>query len=207
MAPPPTTAALACHDCDLLHAARPLAPGEKALCSRCGSLLARGTRDVATRTFAFSSASLILLVVANSFPFMEFQIAGRVQVARLYSGITQLHSDGYDALAGMVLFTSVLAPFVMIAGLLALSAPMLMGKRFGWMVGLGKALGRLKAWSMMEVFLLGAIVSAIKLSDMADIVFGPALYAFVLLILTSTASLVAFDPARFWDYLDGGESA
>ncbi len=198
---------LLCHDCDLVHAHVELERGEKAVCTRCGSLLARGVHEVAARTFSFALASLVLLIVANVFPFMEFKIAGRVQVARITTGVTQLWKDGYPELSCMVAFTSVVAPLVMLVGLLMASGPMLVGHRHPWMRSVGKVIGRLKAWSMMEVFLLGVIVSAIKLSQMADIVFGPALFAFLVLIVTSTAAVAVYDPPTFWDYLDGRDAA
>lgn len=196
---------IACHDCDQLNAAvTGLARGEKALCSRCGGVLARGGHDVLVRSFAFALASLILLAVANTFPFMEFKIAGRVQVAHLYTGVTQLFAEGYWELAGMVLFTSILAPVIVIGGLLGVTAPTFMGLRFRWMISLGKLVSKMKVWSMMEVFLLGVIVSAIKLSAMADIVYGPAMIAFGVLIITSTAALSIFNPKTFWEYMDEG---
>ena len=103
----------------------------------------------------------------------------------------------------MVLFVSLLAPLLLILGLLSLSGSMIAGRRFGWMIFVAKLVARIKAWSMMEVFLLGVIVSAIKLSQMAEIVFGPALFAFAVLILTSTAAVAVYEPSMLWRYLDG----
>lgn len=196
--------AIACHDCDQLSAPVRLAPKEKALCARCGAVLARGGQDVLVRSFALALASLVLLAVANTFPFMEFKIAGRVQVAHFSTGIMELYAQGFWELAAMVLFTAILAPLVVIGGLLGLTAPTLLGMRFGWMIPLGKLVTKLKVWSMMEVFLLGVIVSAIKLSAMADIVYGNGLIAFGVLILTSSAALAVFNPAVFWEYMDRG---
>jgi len=201
---PRAATAIACHDCDQLNTTVQLARREKSVCSRCGSVLDRGGEEILAKTLAYALASLVLLIVANSFPFMEFQIAGRVQVAHLYTGVEQLYAEGYWELAAMVLFTSIVAPLVMICGLLALTIPISMGKRFDWMIRTGKIVTKLKVWSMMEVFLLGVIVSVIKLSAMANIVFGPGLVAFAVLILTSSAAIAVFNPAPFWEYMDEG---
>jgi len=203
---PRATTVTACHDCDQLNTTVQLAPREKSICSRCGNILDRGGKEVLARTLAYALASLVLLIVANSFPFMEFKIAGRVQVAHLYTGVEQLYAEGYWELAAMVLFTSIAAPLVMISGLLALTIPISMGKRFDWMIRLGKIVTKLRVWSMMEVFLLGVIVSVMKLSAMAEIIFGPGLIAFAALILTSSASIAAFNPVPFWEYMDKGRS-
>jgi paraquat-inducible protein A len=55
----------------------------------------------------------------------------------------------------------------------------------------------LRPWGMIEVFLLGVLVAIVKLSGMATIVPGPALWAFMLLTPLLTA-VVSFDPRLFW---------
>jgi paraquat-inducible protein A len=51
---------------------------------------------------------------------------------------------------------------------------------------------------MIEVFLLGVLVAVVKLSSMATVVPGPALWAFVALTVTLTAVL-SFNPGAFWE--------
>ena len=58
--------------------------------------------------------SLVLLLVANAFPFMEFKIGGRVQTAYMITGIETLKDQGYTSLSLIVAFTSLLAPALMI---------------------------------------------------------------------------------------------
>ncbi len=137
---------------------------------------------------------------------MEFEIAGRVQVARLWTGVGQLYTDGYWELALIVFFSSVLAPIALIFSLTAISGAMLRGYRFAWMPLVIKLIARLKTWSMMEIFLLAVGVSTIKLSQIADISFGPSLFAFIGLIFTSSQALVAFEPRVAWAYYDGDEA-
>ena len=199
--------ALVCHDCDQLHEEPSLSSGEVATCTRCGSVLARGKHDVAVRTFAYSIASIFLLALANSFPFMEYEIAGRTQVSRLWTGVLQLQSDGYWELALIVLFSSVLAPTILLVCLSSLTGAMLMGRRFVWMPAAIKLATKIKTWSMLEVFLLAVAVSTIKLSQLADVSQGPSLYAFIGLILTSSLALNAFEPAVVWSYIDGEDPA
>jgi paraquat-inducible protein A len=51
---------------------------------------------------------------------------------------------------------------------------------------------------MMEIFLLGMLVSIVKLSDMASVVPGLALFAFMLLILLLPAATVGIDSKSIW---------
>jgi len=66
---------------------------------------------------------------------------------------------------------------------------------FRWM-------GHVQVWSMAEVFVLGVLVSLVKLADMAEIVPGIALWALGLLIPTLTAAMASLDPDEVWDRLD-----
>ena len=63
-----TSPLIACHECDLLQREVSLAPGETALCRRCGGILYRNAPDSLNRTLAFSLAAAILFVIANIFP-------------------------------------------------------------------------------------------------------------------------------------------
>jgi paraquat-inducible protein A len=64
-----------------------------------------------------------------------------------------------------------------------------------------RAIEVMHPWAMMEVFLLGVIVAYVKLSDLAKLEFGIALFAFVALILIMIAAEVALDPRVVWDRL------
>jgi paraquat-inducible protein A len=60
----------------------------------------------------------------------------------------------------------------------------------------------LQPWAMMEVFLLGVLVAMVKLSSMAEIVVGPALYAFGFLVLVLAGITASLDPRTVWDRLE-----
>jgi paraquat-inducible protein A len=55
---------------------------------------------------------------------------------------------------------------------------------------------------MMEVFMLGILVSLVKLGKMATIVPGLAVYSFGLLIFILAASSAALDPHIIWEKLE-----
>jgi paraquat-inducible protein A len=53
-----------------------------------------------------------------------------------------------------------------------------------------------KPWGMVEVFILGILVSLVKLSHMAQVITGVALWAFAALVVVFAALGNAFDPVR-----------
>jgi paraquat-inducible protein A len=123
-------------------------------------------------------------------------------VNHLATGAYELWRDGFPGLAVLVLLTSVLGPAALACSLLLVCAPLRWDRRPGWIAPLCRMLGRLKPWSMMEVYLLGVIVSVVKLGQMAELVMGPASYAFFALIFTLTAAVGSFDERAVWERLD-----
>jgi len=192
---------VACRDCDSLHRRIPLQRGGVARCHNCNAILYRRGKDVISRTLAFTLASVVFFVVANAFPFMEFEIGGRVQVNRMVTGIEALQDQGFGELGGLVLVTTVIAPAVTILGLVLLLLPIARGRTPRYLPSLCRVIEHVQPWAMLEVYLLGVIVSVIKLSQMADIVIGPACYGFGALILTLTAALGTFDSRVVWERL------
>ncbi len=189
---------VACHDCDLLHHVKPLPVGTTARCTRCGSLLAQNRRDSLDHTLAWTMASLLLFIVANSFPILSFEMGGRVQENELFSGCIELYSQGWWPLAALVFLASVLAPALRIAGLLYVLVPLKLGRPPLKLVPVFRLVEVLEPWSMLEVFMLGVIVAIIKLSALAEVVMSTGLYAFMGLIITSTAAVVVLDPELIW---------
>ncbi len=81
---------IACEFCDLLHRPRPLRPGEKAKCSRCGGVLARRSRNPIEGTLALAISALVLLVLANVFPFLKIGLEGQVRENTIATGVIGL---------------------------------------------------------------------------------------------------------------------
>ena len=65
----------------------------------------------------------------------------------------------------------------------------------------------LRPWAMMEVYLLGVIVAYVKLSDLARLELGIALFAFVGLIVVMIAAEAALEPHEIWRRLGPQASA
>lgn len=195
-------ALIACHDCDLLLRPQRLAAGECACCPRCGAALARGKRDALDRTLALTLAALVCFALANLYPFMTFSFEGRLQENTLMSGVISLARDGLYPLAALIFAASIGVPLVKIAGLLYVLLPLKLGRR-PWNLGLSyRLLEFLHPWGMLEVYMLGVLVAITKLSGMATIALGTAFYAFVALILLTTAASSTMDPRVVWERLE-----
>jgi len=193
---------IACHDCDLLHRRVELPRKGRALCIRCGATLYRSAHYGFDRPLAFALASVVLLVLANAFPFMTFQMGGLLEINHLASGVLELWDQGFWQLAGLVLLATVLAPAIRLLTLIYVCGSLHLGLRPPGLKLALKVADRLHEWAMLDVFLLGAIVAVIKLSDLATVHLDEGLWAFAGLIVTLALANTAFDPHHAWDTLE-----
>ncbi len=187
-----------CHECDLLHRLAPLAPGERALCTRCGAVLYSEPAGGVQRPLALAVAALGLFAIANLFPFLALKLEGRAEENLVVSGVLALWNAGMPELAVLVFLTSIAFPALTLAGLVWLLAPLAAGMRAPGSALVVRALAALGPWTLPGVFMLGALIAFVKLQDLATIVPGVSLYAFVGLLLTATAALASFDVSLVW---------
>lgn len=199
----PDAAMVACHDCDLLHRKQALKTGQKATCSRCGAVLYRQKRESLDRTLTITLAALIFYLLANLYPFMTFKLEGRVQANTMITGVFELTAGGNWVLAGVIGFTSILAPLLHILGLLYVLLP-LKRKRLAWgLASMFRVIEFLRPWAMLEVYLLGVLIALLKLSELATIELGVAFYAFIALMLLTTLAAASLDADLIWESLEG----
>lgn len=192
---------IACHECDLLHRSRPDTEGSTATCQRCGAVLYRHKRNSLDRTLAWAVAGLILFVVCNTHPFLALKKEGLVQETTIISGIKELFHQGMFELSFLVLFTSILAPLLQLSGMIYVLLPLKVN-RIPWkMAVVFRFLQTIQPWSLMEVFMLGILVSVVKLTKTATVVPGIALYSFLALIFVLAATTASFDPRIVWQKL------
>jgi len=197
--PPAGPEIMACHDCGLVHHLLPLPKGGAASCTRCGAVLYRRKADSIDRALMLTLAALILFVIANSFPFLTFKLEGGATTSTLMTGVIQLYEDGMWPLAALVLGATILVPLAKLLASTYVLLPLRLGRRPWGLVQMFRATEIMHPWAMMEVFLLGVIVAYVKLSDLAKLELGIALYAFIALILVMIAAEVALDPREVWD--------
>lgn len=194
---------VACHDCDLLHRLGPLPEGVTARCRRCGGLLRKRTRNGFERTLALALAAAILFAVANAFPFLSFEMRGRVTQTNVVTGIVDLWKGGKPEIAALVALTIEVAPVAQLSLLLYVLGLVRIGRVPPGLPTAFRLLRHATSWSMIEVFMLGIIVAIPKLMGMATIVPGLALWSFVLLMLVLSAAMAAFDPEEVWERVEG----
>jgi len=149
---------------------------------------------------------LILFVLANAFPFLGFKLQAQVHETLLITGVQELYHQGMWILATVVLLTTIIMPAAQMMGLLYVLVPLRLNRLPWKLKQVFRLIQCLRPWAMMEVFMLGILVSIVKLGKMATIVPGIAAFAFMALIFVLAASLAVLDPHAVWERIKIQES-
>lgn len=191
---------VACHDCDLLQRLPPQQAG-RVRCVRCGATLRRYRSNSIERSLVLALTGLLLFVVSNLLPFLQLNAQGRIQESNLISASMTLYQQG-DTLLGVLVFaTTFLFPLLNLLALLYLLIPLHMRKRPHFSVQIFRFLQSTEPWGMLEIFMLATLVAVVKLGDIATVIPGAAMYAFVLLILTLATLGSTLDAELIWQKL------
>ncbi len=189
---------IACHECDLLLRPPELEPGGVARCPRCGATLFKSAHRSQERALAFTVSAIILLMLANFFPIMGLQIGANYVSCTLTSAALMLYREGMQELGILVLITTVIVPTVQMLIMLYVLLPLSLGYLPPRIPDMLRMLNILRPWSMVEVFMLGILVSLTKLAAMATVIPGIALWSFAALMVLMTAAMSSFNPRQIW---------
>lgn len=193
----------ACEDCGYIHHLPKLSAGEQLNCFRCGSCLLKERKDWSRRSLALSLTGLILFGIANVFPFIGLEAAGLHTDSNLISSVYALLQRERWVLASMIFLFIFLIPFVELCCLVYLAISYALGSRVKHYRARGipqimRTVIMIHPWSMLEIFLLGVLVTSIKLGDIAALVPGIGSVAFVLLVLVLVALHMQLNPEHIW---------
>ncbi len=196
MEPVPDT--IVCPGCDAVYTRPTLRPRDVSRCPRCSTELDRHNGEQRRRILPLTIASLLMFAVANGFPIVEIELQGQRSQTTLFGAVIVLGSEGRSLVALLLLATTLLFPLLQLCILTYLLVPLSQQRRPAGFAALVRAMQTLRPWGMIEVFLLGVLVAIIKLSSIATVLPGPALYAFMALTVLLTA-VVSFNPRGFWE--------
>ena len=193
---------VACHDCDVVQHDISLKPGKVAHCICCGATLYRAPVDSLNRSLAFTLAAAIAFILANVYPLLFIQVRGSANHARLIDTVLGLYMQGRPFVASLVLVTTMIVPAATIFCMLYVLIPLhfyTIPRHFKRAFRLALAI---KPWGMIEVFMIGMLVSFAKLSHVADTTPGIGLYSFAILMLALAASSATFEPRDIWNRVE-----
>lgn len=193
-----TTTLVICENCDSVYQRAALRPGEIANCSECGAELYRNRRFDLDVMLALAIAGLIVLVIANAYPLMDVELGGISSEATLWKIILITFDSNVGAIAVISAVTIFFFPLLQIGFYLYVLLPLRLGHVPPAFAGAMHALRQMQPWSMVEVFVLGLLVSVVKLAGVASVTPEIGLWGFGVLTVLLTA-LDSFSLHELWD--------
>ena len=207
---PPDTGTLhglvACEYCDAVYQRAALAPGERALCLRCGGQLYRESARTYRHLLPLVITALILFLISNAFPIVEMDLKGVRTQTTLLGAVQALYADHMSLVAALVFATTILFPLSEMLMMVYLLVPMSGHHMPAGFDRIVRGIRQTRPWGMIEVFMIGVLVTLVKLSSMAQVLPGIALWSFGALVVV-LAAMLSFDPRDLWHYLESPQEA
>jgi len=190
---------IACPECDLLQRAATVPANGVLRCCRCDAELLRNRPDGLERAMALALGAVVLLAVSNLYPIVGLSVSGTLVQTTLTGAVRMLFESGMWPLAMLVLITTIVMPVMQTACMLWVLLPLRLGHK-PWRAALAlRICHQAQSWGMTEVLILGLLVALVKLSHIAAVVPGVALWSFGALMLVLAAANSAFDPHALWE--------
>lgn len=172
------------------------------MCPRCGGLISSRPKQGMQRALAFTIAAIIFLVISLLYPFLSFSSSGVESVMTLTEASFTIYQEDSPFLAAIIFITIIGAPGLLLVALLALTLPIVLDKRAPWLPIVGRAVFTLSEWNMVEVFIIGVIVSLVKIAKLATVVLGLSFWAYIVFTICMVAALSGLDRWQVWHEIE-----
>lgn len=185
-----------CHVCGLVVETDIANDISKYICPRCHAVILRDSNM--KYVFAFSLTSLILMIPSMIFPFLIIQINDSVMSANLFESVIMLSRDGFTAAGVVVLCVSFVFPVIYLMLTAYTAFDSLSHQRLPKAGYAAFIIEKFQSWQMVDVFLVGILVSVVKLVDMADVTLGRGFYSLLGACFFMVCSGIYYDSRYYW---------
>ncbi|MCY4336372.1 MAG: paraquat-inducible protein A [Litoreibacter sp.] len=202
--PTPRDDPIVCPHCDAVYTLKRPSAGQRAVCARCHTPLITPRKKAGLQIIAVSLAVVVLVIAATVFPFLTIKAAG-VQNSVSILDAALAFSDGWLIVlslstAALIIFVPLLRVLLSLYVLIPVVLDRMPAKGSRQAFRLAEAL---RPWSMAEIFAIGCAVALVKITDLADVSFGPAFWMFSALVVLVVAQDSFMCRWSVWKSLEG----
>lgn len=196
---------MACHGCDLLLEDIPVKPDEKLLCPRCGETLKAPKKDSVNRSLALSLTGLILFPFAMFMPVMTLDTMGLENSGNIVDGIITTWLLDHWFVAVILALTSCLFPLAKLTLLFIITLSLKLKRYPDYLRLLMRTYIHFDEWGMLEVYMIGILVTIIKIHHMANIHYDVGFFCFIGILGATLAASAIMDEEEFWNLIENGK--
>lgn len=197
--------AIACRDCGLIQG-KPAIPARHVVeCSRCGRVLITPTVGRVDLPLALAAFALLLMIGAALSPLLTVSTLGAERESGLLGGVRVFTAQGFPELGALVLMCCVVLPFVYLLALVWVLGCMHFGATRRSELGpLYRWVSAIRAWMMLEVFLVGGFIAYTRIQTQATVDIDPGGWCIIAATFATMLALTQLDDHTVWDALPGG---
>lgn len=187
---------LLCRSCDLVVQVPPYRQGYRCVCPQCGSLLRSGHKTSLYNLAVISIASVILLLTSLTLPFMSISSMGISQSMSLTSIFFILRRDWAILLYICILFTF-LCPLILhsiVIGIVFFKLKVTPLLANIYMLS--------HRFCMVDVFILGVLISLVKLVGLAQVSFHVGFYTAIVFAILMVWCCSKGSPYTIWNLIE-----
>ena len=165
-------------------------------------MLYRNATDSIDRTLAYTLSAAVVFMVANVYPIFSIEVQGSFTGINLMGAVRSLWNQEMQAVSTVVLITTVIVPAMEMFTMVYLLLPLKFLRVAPGHTHLLRLMRMARPWGMIEVFMLGVLVSLVKLTGSFKVLPGVALWSFGVLTLLLAAAAASFSSRDVWARLD-----
>lgn len=174
---------VACPGCDLLHHRRNLQRGQVARCDRCSDIVQTCKPFTIDRTLAACLAGVVFLIISLCTPFLALSRAGVESSISVLDAVAALWDSEMRWLGLLTLGLIVLLPLMRLILLVWVLGRIRLGRKVRRSMRLAFRLAlQLESWAMADIFMVGVVVSLVKISTLANLTVGLAFWSLLMLV-------------------------
>lgn len=191
-----------CPHCDLLLPLVDAPANHIVSCPRCGYTIDRYHPGSLDKTLALSITGLLLYFPAILLPLITLEKLGMSEKGNVIDTITNFYSSGYFFVSAMVLLAAVILPAFLLGLIFFVTLQLKTNSASARTARLFRYYVHLEEWAMVEVYLLGILVTIFKMSDTAEVSYNVGFFSFIALVFITLGITAVMDRNRFWKMLD-----
>jgi paraquat-inducible protein A len=170
-------------------------------CPLCGEPLHQRKPNAIARTWALSLSALFFFIPANIFPIMKTVSVTTYENSTILDGVFYFFRNGEFFVGTVIFIASVFVPAIKLLVLFYLLLSVQLDSR--WRVSEKKNLytmirlvGR---WSMLDIFVIGLMISLVQFGEIAVVTTGYAASSFATMVILTIFATESFDTRLLWD--------
>ena len=193
-----------CPGCDMILATDPVhVPfGSHLACPRCKYKVRRPKKDTVNRTLALSLTGLILYVPAHFIILLTFDMFGVHDNGSIFDSVKSLFLQKYGFVSLIVILTAQVFPLLKLGLLFLVTLGISRNMYVTLLPVMLRWYHHLEEWGMSEVYLIGVLVTIIKMDPTTRITYEIGFLCFVGLVIIMTGISFAFDKHHCWEQIE-----